>query len=121
MKRRTLILLTNDAEFEETARGSAEANGYQLIVGSAPEDAARLFTRHIDEIDAVVMDLDRCERGAAWLGAFTLLQRKVPALAVSRLDRRFLAPVARRHGAEHWASKPVSLQTLTALFQDLCP
>jgi DNA-binding NtrC family response regulator len=120
MKARTLIVLTNDTEFEGTARGSAEAGGYRVIIGREPKDAARLFGQHLDEIDAVVMDLDHCEHGAAWLGAFTNLQRKIPALAVSRLDRRFLAPLAHRHGAEHWASKPINLQTLTALLQAIC-
>ena len=121
MKTRALLLLTGDPEFESIAQVSADSAGYDLLIGRNPEDGARLFARNLDGIDAVVVDLDICEHGSAWLGALTSLSRKLPALAVSRLQQRFLQPLAQRHGAEHWLSKPISSDQLTAALEALCP
>jgi len=119
--RTLLLLLTSDAEFERTACASADLAGYDLVIGRNPSDGARLFARYFDHLDAVVVDLDICKHGSAWLGALTSLSRKIPALAVSRLDPRLLKPLALRNGADHWASKPITADELTAALQTVCP
>jgi hypothetical protein len=88
-------------------------------VGHDPQDGARLFARSFESICGVVVDLDSCHHGSAWLTAMTSVSRKIPGLAISRLSPQFLQPLARRHGAEHWLSKPVTAEQFCAAIQIL--
>jgi DNA-binding response OmpR family regulator len=121
MKPTTLLLLTNDPEFEHTARNTAEASGCALVVGRKPEDAVRLFARHLTELRGAIVDLDIATHGAAWLGTLSALSPRIPAVAVSRLDPRFLQPLAQRYGADYWISKPVDSERLSLALQPLLP
>lgn len=121
----TLLLLTNDAEFEHCARAGADLSGYSIIVGRNPGDGARLLSQNLAGVTGVVIDMDDCKHGAAWLGALKSLSARTPAMAVSHLDPRFLQPLARRYGAEHWVSKPDSdglraAFKLASAFRSLC-
>ncbi|MDR3401487.1 MAG: hypothetical protein P4L99_03225 [Chthoniobacter sp.] len=115
----TLILLTSDPELEDAARIAAALACYGLVVGHNPEDGVRLFARSLDSLFGVVVDLDSCEHGSAWLTAMTSQSRKMPGLAISRLDPRFVRPLARRHGIDHWLSKPVSSEEMIEAFRAL--
>lgn len=120
--RMTILLLTNDPAFECAAHSAAKSSGYCLIVGRDPGDAARLLAENLSCTSAAVIDLDDCVHGSAWLTALAALSRKIPALAVSGLDSRFLRPLAQRHGVEHWISKPADVELLAQIFQEtLCP
>ena len=107
-----VLFLTSDPDLEFAARSSAESIGYILILGRNPGDGARLLADNINHITAVVVDLDKCRHGAAWLAALASLSRKIPAIAASRIDPRFLMPLAQRHGVEHWLSKPIHADKL---------
>lgn len=120
MKMPTFILLTSDPALEAVAHMAAAWIRYGLEVGRTPEDGARLFSRTFDSLCGVVVDLDNCKHGSAWLTAMTSTSQKIPGLAISRLNRLFLQPLARRHGADHWLSKPVTAEQFCTALQILC-
>lgn len=115
-----LLLLTNDRDLEEAAQRSSQFGGFHLTVGRKPDEGARLLSAQQDRLDAIIVDLDSCDHGAAWLGALSTLPRKIPAIAVSRLDRRFMEPLANKHGVQHWISKPVTPYRLAATLKPIC-
>jgi hypothetical protein len=93
-----------------------------MVVGREPGDVARLFASPRDRIGVIVVDLDSHEYEPAWLSAMDALARKVPALAISRLDLRSVKHLSARHSAHLWLSKPAthtelmeSLKSLLAL------
>ena len=119
MKTPTIILLTSDPILESVARVATALAGYGLVVGHDPQDGARLFARSFDSLYGVVVDLDSCHHGSAWLTAMTSASRKIPGSAISRLSPQLLQPLARRYGAEHWLSKPVTAEQFCAAIQIL--
>jgi len=113
------MLLTSDPELENHARVASAMTGCTLVIGRTPKDGARLFARSLDSLVGVVVDLDSCAHGTAWLSAMMSQPRKVPGLAISRLDPRFVRPLAHRHGVDHWLSKPASPEQIAAAFRAL--
>lgn len=115
-----ILLLTSDHDLELASRCSADLGGFDLVIGRRPNEGTDLLSKHKAALGAVIVDLDISENGVAWLGAISSLPQKVPVIAVSRLDRRFLEPMAKRHGVEHWLSKPITAFRLATELKPLC-
>jgi len=116
-----VLLLTNDSELECAMRSCVGALGHSLVVGREPGDGARIFASDRDRISGVVVDLDNHQHGPAWLSAMSALAQKIPAVAISQLDPRFLKPLASRHGAHRWLSKPAKPEELLEILKSLLP
>jgi DNA-binding response OmpR family regulator len=114
-----LLLLTNDLQLEMLVRESVAEMGCDVIVGHSPCDAARLLARHLDLVGGVLVDLDSCDHGSVWLGTLSSLPRKIPAIAISRLDPRFLRVLAQQNGADYWLCKPANALSLEAAIGQL--
>jgi DNA-binding NtrC family response regulator len=105
-----ILLLTGDTVFEAAVRSAAALVGCEIVAGTAAGDAATLLASHQHRAATVVVDLDNAHVGPAWLHAID--SQKVSAIAASRFNPQFLAPIARKQGVSQWVRKPIAPERL---------
>ena len=107
-----ILLLTGDTVFEAAVRSAAALVGCEIVAGTAAGDAASLLASHCHRAATVVVDLDNAHVGPTWLQAIETASQKVSAIAASKFNPQFLAPIARKQGVSQWVRKPIAPERL---------
>lgn len=120
MKPRVILLLNADPDIEAAASAAALASWHGVRTAKTATDAFQVLGGGLDDVDAVIVDLDPEIHGSAILSALDGLDPRVPVIAVTSLERSDMEPIARRHGAAICLAKPVAPELLAETLKQLC-
>lgn len=120
MKAPVILLLNTDAEVEAAAVEAVFASRHGIRVAKTAPDAFQKLEGALDDVDAIIVDLDPKIHGTALLSALDGLGVGVPVIAVTSLEQCYMEPITKRHGAAACLSKPVTPELLAKTIARLC-
>jgi DNA-binding response OmpR family regulator len=103
MKPHVILLLTTDPAVESMARDAVLAMRHGLRVRHTTPEAFRELCEGWTDVDVVVLDLDPGVHGTALLAA---IGDRFPVLVLTSLEKDYMLPLAKRHGAVGCLAKP---------------
>ncbi len=119
MKPHVILLLNADSDIEAAASEAAIASRHGVRTAKTAADAFHALSCGLEDVDAVIVDLDPEIHGAAILSALGGLDPRVPVIAVTSLELSYMEPIARRHGAAICLAKPVAPELLAETLKQL--
>jgi len=121
MKSAVTLLLTNDAELEETvAQALAEIGGLSHLTRCA-RDTLETVWGVGQALDLVLIDFNHGFHGLSLLSAINLYRKDLPIIAITHDDEKHVAVLAYACGASTCLSKPVTSAGIVAVIEKLCP
>lgn len=112
MKKVTILLADNDPEFLKARQKMLQAEGYEVVLASKPEDAARIL--HNDDISLAVVDLRlEDDEDDADMSGLALIRRVAPKVPKILLTGHPTIEVARRALKGYYDQVPAAVDMLS--------
>ena len=115
MKREILLVANGDAASNATIAEAVKQSGHRLRKISSCRQAFEILAAGLDDVDAVIIDLDPGVHSMAVLEAIGSSAAAPPVIAITGLEETEVAPIAFSRGSIDCIGKPFSLRRLLAV------
>lgn len=120
MKSKVLLVANADSSSNRVIEEAVAQTGRGLRHASTSRDAFEILNGGLDEIDAVIVDLDPGMHSLSILEAISYCRVAPPVIVVTGLEEMEMAPIAHRHGAAACISKPFNGLELSHVLNRVC-
>jgi DNA-binding NtrC family response regulator len=119
MKNNLILLVDADADSAGVVLEAAARTGHGMRLVKTSRDAFRILKDEIEQLDAVIIDVDPGAHGLALLEAISGLDEKPAVIVLTALEEIYMKPIATRHGAAACMGKPISIEKLKSKLEQI--
>jgi DNA-binding response OmpR family regulator len=120
MKAKVLLLIDADHASADVVSLAAIKTGHRVVHAHTSREAFSIMERGLDDVDAVVIDVDPGVHGMAVLESMHLSTTTPPVIVLTGLEETYMCGIAAVHGAAACIGKPFAAEKLAALIEQVC-
>jgi len=120
MKSKLLLIANADSGDNRIIEQAAAQTGRGVRHSTSSREAFEILNGGLDEVDAVIIDLDPGTHSLSILEAMSYCRIAPPVIVVTGLEEMEMAPIAYRHGAAACIGKPLDVFELSCVINRVC-
>ncbi|HSP64381.1 MAG TPA: response regulator [Pyrinomonadaceae bacterium] len=117
MKTTALLLVDSDSTSGALVSQAAAETGHQLIQAHTSHEAFCIIERGLEDVAAIIIDLDPGVHGLAVLEAIDICATTPPVIVLTGLEEVCMCGIAFARGAAAWIAKPFSAEKLAEIIE----
>jgi DNA-binding NtrC family response regulator len=119
MKENLILLVDADADSVGDILEAAAHTGHAVRLVKTSRDAFKILKDAIDQVEVAIVDVDPGAHGLALLEAITGREKRPAVIVLTALEETYMRPIAAQHGAAACLSKPISVEKLKSIVNQL--
>jgi DNA-binding NtrC family response regulator len=117
MKRNILLVANGDIDFDLQVIDAAARTAHGVRRASTRSRPSQILRRKLDDLEAVIVDLDEHTQALSIVEALGCSENKPPVIVLTNAK---MAPAAYRHGAAVCLIKPFTAGELASVISNVC-
>ncbi len=119
MKTKALLLVGSDSNSAALVSRAASRTGHQLICAHTSREAFGIIESGLEDVAAIIIDLDPGVQGLAVLEAMDIGPTSPPVIILTGLEEAYMRGLGAARGAAAWLARPFTAKKLAGIIEQV--
>ena len=119
MHKNIILLVDSDGDSEQAVSKVTTRLGRDLLVAKTSREAFEMISDKMQQLNAVIVDVDPGAHGLALLEAISSCADTAPIIVITALEETYMKAISQEHGATACLGKPITAEKLQATLADV--